>query len=156
MFFFFFFSSRRRHTRLQGDWSSDVCSSDLDCRLITLLRLDLQQLHQIDIHLFSELLEREPSLTPGKLHKAYKGMLDRYGVARSLAGLFERLNKPSDGDVAPILLLGLLPQPLLAGIHFHAAPPVRNLSARSGVNSHQSKFCFAGSRPTAVIPHTSR
>src|SRR2546426_3601382 len=29
--FFFFFSSRRRHTRLQGDWSSDVCSSDL-CR----------------------------------------------------------------------------------------------------------------------------
>src|SRR5256885_6210452 len=28
--FFFFFSSRRRHTRLQGDWSSDVCSSDLD------------------------------------------------------------------------------------------------------------------------------
>src|SRR5256885_12663921 len=24
-----FLSSRRRHTRLQGDWSSDVCSSDL-------------------------------------------------------------------------------------------------------------------------------
>src|SRR2546426_1448611 len=29
IFCFFFFSSRRRHTRLQGDWSSDVCSSDL-------------------------------------------------------------------------------------------------------------------------------
>src|ERR1022692_5171989 len=29
LFCFFFFSSRRRHTRLQGDWSSDVCSSDL-------------------------------------------------------------------------------------------------------------------------------
>src|SRR4051794_41833882 len=30
---FFFFSSRRRHTRWTGDWSSDVCSSDLDrCR----------------------------------------------------------------------------------------------------------------------------
>src|SRR5258706_10495055 len=27
--FFFFFSSRRRHTRLVSDWSSDVCSSDL-------------------------------------------------------------------------------------------------------------------------------
>src|SRR5574340_1341048 len=26
---FFFFSSRRRHTRSFGDWSSDVCSSDL-------------------------------------------------------------------------------------------------------------------------------
>src|SRR3989454_7667977 len=31
-YFFFFFSSRRRHTRLQGDWSSDVCSSDLMIR----------------------------------------------------------------------------------------------------------------------------
>src|SRR5205807_4626168 len=29
LYFFFFFSSRRRHTRLQGDWSSDVYSSDL-------------------------------------------------------------------------------------------------------------------------------
>src|SRR6266487_6469213 len=31
---FFFFSSRRRHTRWTGDWSSDVCSSDLQ-RLYT-------------------------------------------------------------------------------------------------------------------------
>src|SRR5690606_18440934 len=29
-FFFFFFSSRRRHTRFSRDWSSDVCSSDLE------------------------------------------------------------------------------------------------------------------------------
>src|SRR5256885_9884806 len=29
----FFFSSRRRHTRLQGDWSSDVCSSDLQQKI---------------------------------------------------------------------------------------------------------------------------
>src|SRR5690349_23231439 len=29
-FCFFFFSSRRRHTRSLHDWSSDVCSSDLD------------------------------------------------------------------------------------------------------------------------------
>src|SRR5690606_33812790 len=28
--FFFFFSSRRRHTRFSRDWSSDVCSSDLN------------------------------------------------------------------------------------------------------------------------------
>src|SRR5699024_11785054 len=27
---FFFFSSRRRHTRSKRDWSSDVCSSDLN------------------------------------------------------------------------------------------------------------------------------
>src|SRR2546428_5857070 len=29
-YFFFFFSSRRRHTRSDRDWSSDVCSSDLN------------------------------------------------------------------------------------------------------------------------------
>src|SRR2546426_3596426 len=36
--FFFFFSSRRRHTRLQGDWSSDVCSSDLRDQEVTVAR----------------------------------------------------------------------------------------------------------------------
>src|SRR3989442_8613370 len=30
---FFFFSSRRRHTRCGRDWSSDVCSSDLNVLL---------------------------------------------------------------------------------------------------------------------------
>src|SRR5574341_1575305 len=30
--YLFFFSSRRRHTRLVGDWSSDVCSSDLNAQ----------------------------------------------------------------------------------------------------------------------------
>src|SRR5256885_2061263 len=35
----FFFSSRRRHTRLQGDWSSDVCSSDLlNVNLLSIVR----------------------------------------------------------------------------------------------------------------------
>src|SRR6267154_5331353 len=32
---FFFFSSRRRHTRWTGDWSSDVCSSDLNAAAIS-------------------------------------------------------------------------------------------------------------------------
>src|SRR3972149_9541487 len=30
--YYFFFSSRRRHTRFDCDWSSDVCSSDLDIK----------------------------------------------------------------------------------------------------------------------------
>src|SRR5690348_18340526 len=34
MLFFFFFSSRRRHTRWTGDWSSDVCSSDLNLQTL--------------------------------------------------------------------------------------------------------------------------
>src|SRR5690348_8553052 len=40
----FFFSSRRRHTRWTGDWSSDVCSSDLsDQRIRLLAQADLGQ-----------------------------------------------------------------------------------------------------------------
>src|SRR5688500_20292824 len=41
---YFFFSSRSRHTRLQGDWSSDVCSSDLEY----LKRTDFVQVKPMD------------------------------------------------------------------------------------------------------------
>src|SRR5256885_9575327 len=41
----FFFSSRRRHTRLQGDWSSDVCSSDLFFDLISLYKISIPKGH---------------------------------------------------------------------------------------------------------------
>src|SRR2546426_8691279 len=49
--FIFFFSSRRRHTRLQGDWSPDVCSSDLlraarDAREVGAVARDHQDGHQ--------------------------------------------------------------------------------------------------------------
>src|ERR1022692_4750086 len=45
----FFFSSRRRHTRLQGDWSSDVCSSDLSEEIDFFRRL-----FQIQMRLMTE------------------------------------------------------------------------------------------------------
>src|SRR5699024_11274043 len=35
----FFFSSRRRHTRSKRDWSSDVCSSDLERHIVVVLVL---------------------------------------------------------------------------------------------------------------------
>src|SRR5690348_18308936 len=38
----FFFSSRRRHTRWTGDWSSDVCSSDLSRPVPVARRLHLE------------------------------------------------------------------------------------------------------------------
>src|SRR5688572_32097089 len=41
--FFFFFSSRRRHTRFDCDWSSDVCSSDLDFDRHLLVELLVQR-----------------------------------------------------------------------------------------------------------------
>src|SRR5207253_8653449 len=42
---FFFFSSRRRHTRWPRDWSSDVCSSDLDWRQVVALYDRLLRIH---------------------------------------------------------------------------------------------------------------
>src|SRR5690554_7343760 len=38
---FFFFSSRRRHTRCGRDWSSDVCSSDLE-KIYKLVKKNMQ------------------------------------------------------------------------------------------------------------------
>src|SRR3989440_2612101 len=43
---FFFFSSRRRHTRSDRDWSSDVCSSDLEGLGEVVERADLERLHR--------------------------------------------------------------------------------------------------------------
>src|SRR3712207_311210 len=40
--FFFFFSSRRRHTRYWRDWSSDVCSSDLEVPEVQRPQVDLR------------------------------------------------------------------------------------------------------------------
>src|SRR5437762_8931865 len=64
--FFFFFSSRRRHTRYIGDWSSDVCSSDLvattlftrEMSAIRKSSLNLAGFHQL--LLFAETSTRTP------------------------------------------------------------------------------------------------
>src|SRR5256885_11046416 len=53
----FFFSSRRRHTRLQGDWSSDVCSSDLSlAEARELLERTDQQINRLN-YLVNQLLD---------------------------------------------------------------------------------------------------
>src|SRR5690606_41854790 len=49
MYFDFFFSSRRRHTRFSRDWSSDVCSSDLDLKRILAIKVHLNVVG-VDLH----------------------------------------------------------------------------------------------------------
>src|SRR5690606_40493274 len=58
-FIFFFFSSRRRHTRFSRDWSSDVCSSDLNrgksaINILITIKLILFQLLQSMLLLFEQ------------------------------------------------------------------------------------------------------
>src|SRR5256885_16281336 len=57
----FFFSSRRRHTRLQGDWSSDVCSSDLeDEAKLAALEADYPKAEGFEPHCIANGLEVVP------------------------------------------------------------------------------------------------
>src|SRR3989475_11468284 len=48
-FVVFFFSSRRRHTRFDCDWSSDVCSSDLNLLFERFLHEEMTSTPDIDI-----------------------------------------------------------------------------------------------------------
>src|SRR6266487_2787350 len=67
----FFFSSRRRHTRWTGDWSSDVCSSDL-----SIIRdLALMKLQAVGLRGAADLMPSELS----------GGMARRVALARSIA-----------------------------------------------------------------------
>src|SRR5256885_3161670 len=51
---FCFFSSRRRHTRLQGDWSSDVCSSDLHGTFVAgELKFNPQQAEGVNVAVYA-------------------------------------------------------------------------------------------------------
>src|SRR5262245_65843563 len=64
-----FFSSRRRHTRCLSDWSSDVCSSDLEVALLA-DRLDCtEECVRLAAHLdqFRHLIE-SPELAGRKLN----------------------------------------------------------------------------------------
>src|SRR5207248_8379962 len=66
---FFFFSSRRRHTRSYGDWSSDVCSSDL---LVSSPpwpgELSVPVTLSPSTFNFSVILRSAPPLRPGVVH----------------------------------------------------------------------------------------
>src|SRR5207245_10848752 len=57
----FFFSSRRRHTRCYRDWSSDVCSSDLEAPRVGLEPRQRLRLHAV----LQELAFPEREALPG-------------------------------------------------------------------------------------------
>src|SRR5438270_11403848 len=77
--FFFFFSSRRRHTRFDCDWSSDVCSSDLEGRNpVTVVR---------DLYTLSSVLRRAVKageLRENPVRRVDKPRVDRRGKVRFL------------------------------------------------------------------------
>src|SRR5208337_2953600 len=121
--FFFFFSSRRRHTRYIGDWSSDVCSSDLvdarlghaACDFAELTRLLLVQPLDKHVSLFQHadacrferaagggpVFEQEMRYTLAVNHERAPTLDAHSGVAQSIAHLGERAGPvlKRDGEV---------------------------------------------------------
>src|SRR2546426_4540412 len=85
---FFFFSSRRRHTRLQGDWSSDVCSSDLP----NYFSNDAPQRVQVRIRL--GLLPSGSGLWPTRVGLPHPGQI---------TSTFEIASAPSRSTIPPLM-----------------------------------------------------
>src|SRR3989475_6920907 len=90
MCYFFFFSSRRRHTRFDCDWSSDVCSSDLQLgidshRTDPLTHLDL------DVQGFARAVARLVELSP-QLVALGGGGYDLANVARAWTAAWAVMN----------------------------------------------------------------
>src|SRR5437762_4905989 len=94
---FFFFSSRRRHTRYIGDWSSDVCSSDLSrCETSAQLKIKVFNVSKRD--LFKDVdkaVEFDQSQIFKKLYENEFGSPggEPYGA---LIGDYEFTNHPDD------------------------------------------------------------
>src|SRR5256885_2683497 len=82
--YFFFFSSRRRHTRLQGDWSSDVCSSDLHHDGVKTDRYAVRG-HRV-VHLSIELLRLHVDIDTFSRDSCERSSrLDRIGIDSAMA-----------------------------------------------------------------------
>src|SRR3989454_6104796 len=87
---YFFFSSRRRHTRLQGDWSSDVCSSDLNL-VEGVADVDRRLLEMGDVYRLSGGEKFRAIVIPSTLPYLVAGMKGGFGLALKgsvVAGIF--------------------------------------------------------------------
>src|SRR3989454_2899118 len=112
----FFFSSRRRHTRLQGDWSSDVCSSDLVWAFLA-TATDAKKAHTEMLPNPSDL--RVVDQTCGKCHQAItakvKSSIMAHRSGTQSGTLFPNRLQPTKEDVrfamAPVATTPGLPLP---------------------------------------------
>ena len=93
----FFFSSRRRHTRYIGDWSSDVCSSDLGLQH-ELLQSAIQNLDVREQHIFIERRLKDDPVTLEELGQHYG--ISRERVRQLEARAFEKVQKAMTAEMS--------------------------------------------------------
>src|SRR5690348_18298628 len=85
-----FFSSRRRHTRWTGDWSSDVCSSDLADGTYPLAR-------QVYLYFAPDTPTGNPRTLPPALREFIRYILSAQGQEIGRASCRERVEVPLEG-----------------------------------------------------------
>src|SRR5256885_15329103 len=98
--FFFFFSSRRRHTRLQGDWSSDVCSSDLQATSLELYAWSSDQAQ--------DYLDR-------KWASMYEGVVRANATIR----LLQLVSQTKPGEISRADSMSIMGEALFLRAHYH-------------------------------------
>src|SRR2546430_3623505 len=111
---FFFFSSRRRHTRFDCDWSSDVCSSDLN-KSVVIERAELsdavrrvsqladQRSHAVKLAVSKEGIEisaSSPEYGEAKesIEKEFKG--DPIAIGFNSSYMLDFLGAAADGPIS--------------------------------------------------------
>src|SRR5690606_10073276 len=71
---YFFFSSRRRHTRFSRDWSSDVCSSDLQDPFCIRQALPAKEPEVIQNYIYSSFVVHKKRELPDLTARTTKGL----------------------------------------------------------------------------------
>src|SRR5699024_4797107 len=91
-----FFSSRRRHTRSKRDWSSDVCSSDLDKFIRT-----TDDYHEAAVQQIFEKLLKQGDIYKGTYKGWYSVSDEEYFTESQLKEVFRDENGNMTGGIAP-------------------------------------------------------
>src|SRR5699024_11444972 len=99
-----FFSSRRRHTRSKRDWSSDVCSSDLENGFSRVYKFDINERSLTKLELPFEGVIHSFKKNKSHLYFLYSGMAEPHHFYRYdlIKGSLEKLfgNQPVNTEVS--------------------------------------------------------
>src|SRR5437762_5043033 len=99
--FVLFFSSRRRHTRYIGDWSSDVCSSDLASDVRAPVATSRPGQDTISTHHTSSLPNKSDTSTPNTAEETPLCMTVSHILSRPNRSEERRVGKARGTDCTP-------------------------------------------------------
>src|SRR2546429_6151535 len=136
---FFFFSSRRRHTRCSRDWSSDVCSSDLDVAADCFRREPSRSLDRLQSFRMREFVRIGPPEEVLAFRQQWMERAQALAAQLELPCRLEAASAPFFGRVGQVMAVSQLQQSLkfelLIPYHAGAKP-----TACMSFNYHRDQF----------------